>query len=293
MITVELCPVCKQTDFKEHLSCKDYTVSHETFLIKICKVCGLGITSPRPGNEDLSGYYQSDDYISHSGNSSGIIGSLYLIARKFTLRWKKSLIENYYQTGNLLDYGCGTGEFLEGMQRAGWDVSGVEPSQIARTKSIALLGKPVENSLENLSSKNFNIITLWHVLEHVSDLQMLLQKLHALLHKDGIIFIAVPNYESADAVHYKQHWAGYDVPRHLWHFSKKSMTTLLEQNGFRLSSIRPMKLDAYYISLLSEKNKGKRGLSGIINGFLQGSLSNFRGTKTMNHSSLIYIAQPK
>ncbi|MBL7842578.1 MAG: class I SAM-dependent methyltransferase [Cyclobacteriaceae bacterium] len=293
MIAIDQCPVCSRTDFQNHLSCEDTTVSHETFLVKVCTGCGLGITSPRPPDEKLSEYYQSNDYISHSGNSSGLIGRVYMIARKFTLRWKRRLVEKYNTRGALLDYGCGTGEFLAAMQQKGWHISGVEPSSAARQKATSLTGKEIENSLENLKQEAFNIITLWHVLEHVHELNSLLKKLNVLLPKDGTIFIAVPNYESADSLHYNQHWAGYDVPRHLWHFSKKSMFQLLDQNGFRIKSIKPMKLDAFYISLLSEKNQGNTGIRGIVNGFLWGVWSNYKAGKTLNHSSLIYIAQPR
>jgi 2-polyprenyl-3-methyl-5-hydroxy-6-metoxy-1,4-benzoquinol methylase len=290
MISIDQCPVCNGTAFTPLYTAHDSTVSHETFSIKACDHCHLGITSPRPDSENLFRYYQSENYISHSGNSSGLTAKLYHIARKYTLQWKRRLVENYCSKGAVLDIGCGTGEFLFVMQRNNWKVAGVEPSLTGRTKAEALIKKKVLPNLEDIERERVNAITLWHVLEHVSDLGKTLATIHQLLQPDGAVFIAVPNYLSADAKHYKEQWAGLDVPRHLWHFSQESMALLLKQNGFVLKAIIPMKLDAFYISLLSEKNRGKSSLAALPSGFLQGLLSNINGRRTTNHSSLIYIA---
>lgn len=293
MVEVAECPVCTSKDFAEHYTCQDTTVSHETFNIKICPNCTLAITSPRPEEKDLGKYYLSTDYISHSGKTSGLIGRAYNVARKFTLNWKYRLVAFHSKKGTLLDYGCGTGEFLNTMQQRGWDVGGLEPSEIARNKAMQLTGKIIAETHEQLPIKRYNAITLWHVLEHVPDLNLVLQKLKNSLHHNGTIFIAVPNYQSPESLHYKNDWAGYDVPRHLWHFSKKSMELLLDQNNFKLHAVCPMLLDAYYISLLSEKNRGNTGLRGIVRAIIQGMHSNAAAKKTSNHSSLIYIAKLK
>jgi len=258
-----------------------------------CVVCGLVATYPRPVNEKLSLYYQSDDYISHSGRSNNLINSLYIQARKVSLNWKIQLVKSLTEKGNLLDVGCGTGEFLHAMKNNGWAVEGVEPNKTARQKAESLIGQPVSESIENSTSAAFDVITLWHVLEHLPDLNESLKKISNLLKPTGTLIIAVPNHNSDDAKQYREYWAGYDVPRHLWHFGKKEMVLFLQNHGFRLFKIKPMKLDAYYVSLLSEKYKhtGKTTLMTLIKGFWNGLLSNRQAKKTGEYSSLIYIAK--
>ncbi len=293
MISIDRCPVCFHSEFHPHYTCEDTTVSHETFSIKICMNCSLGITSPRPEQERLPSYYQSEEYVSHSRSATGIIGRVYLLARKFTLLWKKSLLKKFYKEGSLLDYGCGTGEFLHTMQTAGWSIQGLEPSDVARKKATELTGQPIETNLATFKPESFDVITLWHVLEHVPELNDTLNALRRLIKKKGTIFIAVPNYLSADSTFYKEYWAGYDPPRHLWHFTKESMTHLLEKSGYKVEAIRPMKLDAFYISMLSEKNQGKNTITGFTNALIRGAISNYKGKSTMNYSSHIYIAHPQ
>jgi SAM-dependent methyltransferase len=209
--------------------------------------------------------------------------------RTLTLRWKRSLVEKFKSPGEILDFGCGTGEFLGVMKKNQWTVNGVEPSGNARTRAEAHCGQKIYSSLSELPQTSLDIITLWHVLEHVSDLNSTLIQLKALLKKDGIIFIAVPNYESPDADHYKNYWAGYDVPRHLWHFSQESMNRLIARNGFQLIGTRPMLLDSFYVSILSEKYRNGSILKSFWNAFVSGLRSNNRARQGKNHSSLIYI----
>jgi 2-polyprenyl-3-methyl-5-hydroxy-6-metoxy-1,4-benzoquinol methylase len=252
----------------------------------------LGITSPRPNTENLGRYYQSEEYISHSGKSSGLMGPLYTTARKFALSWKTRIVKSQSKKGTALDFGCGTGEFLQTLKSKGWKVAGIEPSDLARAKAESLTNQKLYSSLSEISTNQFDAITAWHVVEHVPELSSVIEELKRLLKKDGTIFIAVPNYESPDAEKYKDLWAGYDVPRHLWHFSRKSMKQLLEAHGLNMIKIVPMKLDAYYVSMLSEnyKNGGKRSLSSLIKGFIAGFKSNVAAGSN-NYSSLIYIAK--
>jgi 2-polyprenyl-3-methyl-5-hydroxy-6-metoxy-1,4-benzoquinol methylase len=293
MIDILECPICKSRDLQKFTQCKDYTVSHEAFQISHCQNCTLGLTTPRPDTNRLGGYYQSEEYISHSGKSSDGIGFFYKIARSFALNWKKARIANHKNRGSILDFGCGTGEFLNTMQKSGWDITGVEPSDSARLKSEILIAQKTYNSLEGFPERKFDVITAWHVVEHVPDLIETILKLKSLLKKDGIIFIAVPNYESPDADSYKEYWAGYDVPRHLWHFSKRSMSLLLKSTGLKLIDTIPMKLDAYYVSMLSEKyrNQNHLSLTGLLKGFVSGLKSNLKARQETNHSSLIYVAK--
>jgi 2-polyprenyl-3-methyl-5-hydroxy-6-metoxy-1,4-benzoquinol methylase len=293
MTEVLECPICKGELFTHKANCIDYTVSQEIFHVKQCKNCELAITSPRPEIEKLHQYYQSDEYISHSGKSSSGIGTIYKLARQYALGWKKDLIKRFKAGNNILDFGCGTGEFISTFRKDGWQIAGVEPSEIAREKATVLSDTSIVKNIEQINQQKFDVITAWHVIEHVPNLSETIEKLKILLKQDGVIFIAVPNYQSPDSIQYKNFWAGYDVPRHLWHFSKKSMTQLLHSQGLVVLEIVPMKLDSYYISLLSEKYKNKNRLSilGIINAFISGFKSNFIARTQTNHSSLIYIAK--
>jgi 2-polyprenyl-3-methyl-5-hydroxy-6-metoxy-1,4-benzoquinol methylase len=252
------------------------------------------ITSPRPAETDLGKYYLSEDYISHNNEAKSLIDKIYLQARNYTLAWKRKLIiAHTKRTENkLLDYGCGTGAFIQATTKDNWQSFGVEPSQEARNQATRLTQSPIHKSLEELKNHSFDAITLWHVLEHVPDLNELLQKLKSVLADNGTMFIAVPNHSSWDGKNYKEHWAGYDVPRHLWHFSHQTMKRLVENNGLKLQQIIPMKLDSFYISLLSEKyKKGKTTIPGMINAFINGLKSNILAKRNGQYSSLIYIVR--
>jgi 2-polyprenyl-3-methyl-5-hydroxy-6-metoxy-1,4-benzoquinol methylase len=293
MLEISECPICKGKSFLPKAECVDYTVSHETFHIKQCQKCQLAITSPRPENDQLGSYYNSQEYISHSGKSSGGIGTIYKVARSFALNWKKNLIHQFKKGNSALDFGCGTGDFIHTLQTNGWNVQGIEPSETARRKASDLSGDIVKENLSELGDKKFDAITAWHVLEHVPDLTGTISQLKNLLVEGGVLFIAVPNYQSPDSLKYSNYWAGYDVPRHLWHFSKESMTQLLHSQGFKLLKVVPMKLDSYYISLLSEKyrNTNRPTLLNMFKAFTNGFISNLKARKNTNHSSLIYIAR--
>ena len=293
---VNVCPVCRGTTFSNILTCKDYTYSQGFFPIQECETCHLRLTNPRPGADSIGEFYQSPTYISHSGKSNNIFDFIYLQARKLALKQKFRLIKKHKQQGTILDYGCGTGEFLEYMANHDWTVLGVEPAENARAKANHLLIKSngqVKGTLDELPTGHFDVITLWHVLEHIAAPGKLLSTLKKRLNKDGFIFVAVPNYKSHDAEYYKEHWAGYDVPRHFWHFSPPQIQTLFENHGLHLYDKIPMKMDSYYVSLLSEKykNSGRHNLLTPISAFFRGIISNGQAKKTMDYSSLIYIAR--
>lgn len=216
---------------------------------------------------------------------------IYLIVRLFSLRWKYRLVKIHIHNNQLLDIGCGTGNFLSECKRHGMEVHGVEPSSEARSKAPSTI--PIVSSMDYLPKIKFGAITLWHVLEHTYDLIQMLEQIKIMLLDSGTIFIAVPNCESDDAQHYKEAWAAYDVPRHVWHFSKLTMQAALKRANLKVHAIIPMKLDAYYVSLLSEKNKSEGQLSvyGSLKAILAGLRSNLRGKRGMNYSSLLYIVQ--
>jgi 2-polyprenyl-3-methyl-5-hydroxy-6-metoxy-1,4-benzoquinol methylase len=295
MKELKSCPVCESISFQNFITTKDYTVSRETFAVVKCDRCGFVFTNPIPDPERLGDYYLSDDYISHSKKATGLIDKIYHLARRFTLKWKLDLIRKYAGTDakTILDYGCGTGDFLKACKDNGWVVTGVEPSEKARQLAIDQTHEKIATSLPDVKTDEFSTITLWHVLEHIEHLNTTLEQLKVKLSQNGTLLIAVPNHAAWDGTHYAQYWAGYDVPRHLWHFTQQTMRNLLTKNGLTLVDIVPMKLDAYYISLLSEKYKanGKAGVRGMIIAAANGLRSNLNARKNKNYSSLIYIVR--
>lgn len=292
---VAVCPVCNGSQFSPFLSCKDHTTSGEKFNLVRCNSCSLLITNPRPDSYSIGSYYQSQNYISHSGSTHTIGDQLYLLLRKFTIQWKSKLVRTHSSkvNGSLLDFGCGTGEFVNQMSVEGWQCSGVEPSDNARLKAKQLTGLNIESSIDQLPNSKFDVVTLWHVLEHIADVKATLKQIITQVHPNGIIFVAVPNHKSKDAEYYQNLWAGYDVPRHLWHFSQSSMSLLLASCNLKLLEIIPMKLDAYYVSLLSEqyKRENKNSLAAYLSALRQGMKSNLSARKNKNYSSLIYVAK--
>ena len=286
------CPVCNSTKISFVLAAKDYTVSKQTFQVWHCADCMLRFTQDIPSAESIGAYYQSAEYISHSNTNKGLINKLYHIVRSITLLSKKSLVEEYAgkQHSNLLDVGAGTGAFASTMQKANWNVTALEPDAVARTnakKDFNIELQPLEN-LFALNKISFNVITLWHVLEHVHDLHNYIQTFFSLLKDDGVLIIAVPNYTSYDANEYAEFWAAYDVPRHLYHFSPQSMKIFLQQHNFKIKKLKPMWFDSYYVSLLSEHYL--TGKSNPVKAFISGFISNLHAIKNKQKtSSIIYI----
>lgn len=280
------CPVCKASDFEHFLTCRDYTVSKENFNIVSCKSCNFKFTNPRPSDSEIGNYYKSEDYISHSETRKGIINRLYHIVRTKTLKGKLDLVKAYVSRGTILDYGCGTGMFLKVCSDAGWSSFGFEPDSGARDMAISR-GLNVVSSKDSLRQSKYNIITLWHVLEHVTDLDQTLQFFSDNLAKDGRLIIAVPNYTSADAKHYGEFWAAYDVPRHIYHFEVKTIEKLLSRFGFTLEETRPMVFDSYYVSMLSEKYRS--GAINYLKAFISGLRSNMAAKQPSEYSSVIYV----
>lgn len=266
---------------------EDYTVSHQKFDLQYDSQFDLLHTFPQPPLSELGKYYESDDYISHTDSKRSWFEKAYHMVKKRALNQKVQLLEKYQPNkGNLLDMGCGTGDFLQAAQQAGWQVQGIEPNekahQIAASKGVTLIsGTPV------VVDQIFDAITLWHVLEHLPNLELQIKELKRTLKPNGTLFIAVPNYKSFDAGYYKQFWAAYDVPRHLWHFSKTSINRLVEKEGMKVVSVRPMKFDSFYVSLLSEKYK--TGKMNYVSAFFVGLYSNWKGSQTKEYSSHIYV----
>jgi len=292
MIVYSACPCCNGVDISKVLSAADHTVSNETFEIWQCNVCTARFTQNVPDKNEIEKYYKSENYISHSDTKQGFINSLYHFVRKRTLNGKRKLVEKYTKLsiGKILDIGAGTGAFLQVMQKSEWDVTGFEPDETARENAKKLYGLSLQPSEElfNLKAETFDAITLWHVLEHVHELHEYMDQLKKLLKPTGCLFIAIPNYACYDEKIYKEFWAGYDVPRHLYHFSPTSITQLLLQHGLQLKEIKPMWYDSFYVSMLSEKYK--TGKNNFLNACWNGYVSNWKALFNKERcSSIIYI----
>lgn len=325
---------------ESYLKTKDYSVSKEEFNLLLDDRIDLLITNPRPKKEDLGKYYESEDYISHTDRKKTLTEFIYNRVKKYALNKKLELIDSFpVEKKTLLDIGCGTGDFLNTCQQAGWKVTGIEPNAKARNKAEEKLEdttylysdihaffeddfageeknldfkksykhtklyhhnehetKNIENEVlkfdDNFEPTNenpyqFDVITLWHVLEHVHDLDKYIYRLKQLLKPNGVLVIAVPNFKSYDADHYKEFWAAYDVPRHLWHFSQTSIHRLFSTELMKVVKTLPMKFDAFYVSLLSEEYK--TGKKNFLKAFINGIKSNRAAKRTGEYSSLIYV----
>ncbi|MFD1142836.1 class I SAM-dependent methyltransferase [Larkinella insperata] len=288
------CPVCGNQSFSNWLTCKDYLVSETEFTIQSCEKCGFKATNPRPAEGEIGRYYQSEEYISHSDTRKGIISQLYHTVRSITVKQKVNLIKGLSpRKENLLDIGCGSGYFLSASQQAGWKVMGTEPDENARQQAQNRVHVKLGKSIHELNEgQKYHVITLWHVLEHVHELSETLEWMRSHCHANGYVVIAVPNHRSWDAQHYKQFWAAYDVPRHLYHFSPDAMKALLSRYGFEMVEQRPMLFDAFYVNMLSTKNRD--GKPAYLESFWNGIRSNWAAYQNGgNYSSLIYIAQAR
>lgn len=295
IITRNSCPACQQTEISQVLSAKDYTVSSEDFEVWECGDCGLRFTQNIPSESAIGRYYQAEEYISHTETKKGLVNRLYHMVRDYTLKQKRKMVIKLtgLKEGSLLDIGAGTGAFLHTMQEAGWKGTGLEPDEGARINASDHYGvilKPNEQ-LFSLPNEGFDLISMWHVLEHVHELHDYLDQIRKLIRNSGHLLIAVPNFESHDAETYGSHWAAYDVPRHLYHFSHASMEGLLARHQFKLEEIRPMPFDAFYVSLLSEQYK--HGRQRLFAGFWTGFRSWLKsGSDAKRCSSILYIARP-
>lgn len=270
------------------LVCKDHLVSKESYELLYNQDYDLLVTSPMPS--DLEKYYDSNEYQSHSDDSSGVFNFVYQQIKQYSFRKKLSLFHKKTPGKQLLDIGAGTGEFLKFCKEKGWDTFGIEPNKkargLAKEKGIDLVDK-----LNKVSQQKFDVITMWHVLEHVPNLSEEIHQIKKLLKEDGMLIVAVPNFNSFDARYYKEFWAAYDVPRHLWHFSQHSISKIFGEYDFELVKIKPLVFDAFYISLISEKYKS--GKMNFLKSFLIGLRSNLKARKNKEYSSLIYVLKHK
>ena len=276
---------------KSFITVKDFSVSGESFSLLLNEEYQILKTHPQPTLDKLGSYYEFEDYISHTDGKRTLFEKMYHFIKRKAIRNKVKLINSYQPVkGRILDIGAGTGDFLLECKNQNWDILGFEPND--KAKGIAI-GKGIKfgDTIEKLESNSFDVITMWHVLEHVPDVEHQVAELKRLLKPSGTIIIAVPNFKSYDAKYYKEFWAAYDVPRHLWHFSKTAIEKLFDKQNMNLEDIKPMWFDSFYVSLLSEKYKS--GKMNFISGFFIGLISNVSGCFKNEFSSHIYVLKNK
>jgi 2-polyprenyl-3-methyl-5-hydroxy-6-metoxy-1,4-benzoquinol methylase len=286
------CPICNKEDISTLLHTKDYSLTGKDFQVIQCANCTLEYTDPAPSKEDIAPYYNFPSYISHTDTKEGFVNQIYHKVRNYTLTQKTNWVQSLFtgHKGHLLEVGAGTGAFAHSMFKKGWNVTALEPDESSRLKALEIYDLhllPIEE-LFQLEPAKYEVITLWHVLEHVHDLNAYMKTFNNLLKPNGRLIIAVPNYTSYDAVFYKNYWAAYDVPRHLYHFSPMSMHYLTKKHKMSIIQKIPMWFDSFYVSLLSEKYK-ESGMLGIIRAFIIGCISNLTALRNTDRgSSMIY-----
>ncbi|MBN2634654.1 MAG: class I SAM-dependent methyltransferase [Prolixibacteraceae bacterium] len=290
--SIPQCQVCGETSFSTFLTSTDFLVSGDKFQIKICDGCGFKITQDIEDEENIGSYYQSEEYISHSNTSKGLVNSLYHRVRKYMLAKKRKLVEKVSteKKGSILDVGAGTGFFLNEMKKHGWQVAGTEMSADARRLATSKFGLDVSppEQLFGFKENSFEVVTLWHVLEHIHQLKANMETFHKVLKTRGKLIIAVPNNSSYDAEHYREYWAAYDVPRHIWHFSPEQMEPFGKKFEFILREVHALPFDSFYISILSEKYK--KSSIPLLGGMFYGTISWFTCLfKPGRCSSVMYV----
>lgn len=291
MEKLETCPICKSSELTSYIQAKDYTVTGEVFNIDQCSSCGLRFTNPRPDVNEIDKYYKSEDYISHTDSNAGLINTIYHRVKQVTLKQKTELVKKYAGQGEiqLLDYGCGTGDFIAAARLQGISAIGIEPAVEARNRALAK-GLNISDYSEffKISKQTFYAITLWHVLEHIHEIEKVVTQMCMILKPGGFLFIAVPNSNATDAFIYDKHWAAFDVPRHLYHFTPESFKNFIKLYPVKLIHKQTMPFDPFYISILSEKYK--TGNSNYITAFFNGLTGFVSGYKEVDKSSsLIFI----
>lgn len=286
------CPWCGSNKAQINLWLKDEFLTKKDFHICECLNCGLLYTMPRPSKEKIGAYYKSDEYYSHQENKKGFVPRLYEAIKKINLKHKFRLASRDLPVGKLLDIGCGVGDFLHVAENKGWQCTGVEPSEEAREIARQRIKGDLlySEDLEQLPDQSFDLITMWHVLEHVDDLKWQVAQLQRLIKPNGRIVIAVPNYRSYDGRFYNAYWAAYDVPRHLNHFNKTVLTKIFKTSGLSLVSMDKLVWDAYYISFMSEQYK--HHFMPLVRGVFRGLVSNAKARRSGEWSSLVYVFRP-
>jgi 2-polyprenyl-3-methyl-5-hydroxy-6-metoxy-1,4-benzoquinol methylase len=282
------CPWCKSENARSYIKLQDYFLTNDAFEVMECQSCHLLFTTPRPTPDKIDAYYQSEKYYSHQENKNGFIPHIYEAVKTVNLKNKLRMATHGIENGKILDIGCGVGDFLFKAKQSGWKVTGIEPSpnasKIASHKLQSQILLP--SQISSLEDESFNLITMWHVLEHVDDLNAQIKELHRLLKPNGRLVLALPNFMSYDADYYKDKWAAWDVPRHLNHFCRSSMDSVFS-SSWKKENVEKLLWDSYYISFLSEQYEGHS--LALLRGVFRGFVSNWKAKKTGEYSSLVYF----
>lgn len=290
------CPLCKSGRFLNYAEITDHAVSKESFILCKCSNCQLLFTNPRPSQTEIGPYYNFPEYFSHEDRAKNLTQWVYQMVRDYSIKQKVKFIEQLKTKGKLLDYGCGTGEFLKAAKKQGWKIAGVEPNEKARIQANLKLKNKVKTSIDEVKKEtSYDIITLFHVLEHIHDLRKTSKRIINHLKSNGYLIIAVPNHESMDGKKYGNFWAGWDVPRHLYHFNTEAMESYKTEFGLELITTTPMKFDSYYVSLLSEGYLNKE--SSLLFKYMKAMVTGFKSNRLANspgqYSSNIFVFQKK
>lgn len=289
MKEINKCKICDGSDFKLFLKTQDYFYTREEFSLSKCNNCGFVFTNPIP--ENLGRYYDTEEYLSHDTANVNIISKIYGFIRNLNISRKYNIVSSYVPRGTILDIGCGTGELLAFFKKKGWKTKGVEPNQKARHTAISNNNVDVigEDEINQIDPESQDVVSMWHVLEHIEELNTRIEQVKGLTSKNGLMIFALPNLNSPDSKKYGKHWAGLDVPRHLYHFTEDSFSRLMDKHNLRLIKSIPMKFDAYYVSMLSEKYL--KNSFGIIRAIFSGFSSNTKAKKNNNYSSMIFVVK--
>ena len=295
-LSINACPLCGGTHLKRVMTCTDFYASGEQFDVMSCEDCGFTFTQDVPVEAEIGRYYETSDYISHSDTKKGAMNAVYHQVRKYMLGKKARLVakESHRKRGRLLDIGTGTGYFAATMEQRGWKVEAIEKNAQARVFAKEHFGLEVkgEEALQEFESGSFDVITLWHVMEHLEHLDETWECLRELLSDRGVLIVAVPNCSSYDAGKYGEYWAAYDVPRHLWHFTPVTIQQLASKHGFIMAARHPMPFDAFYVSMLSEKHRGSS--FPFVKGMCTGAVAWLSALgKKERSSSMIYVFRKK
>ena len=255
-----VCPVCHAANSTIFMRVPDRFRPEPgtAYTLVRCVKCSLVYLNPRPVEESSGVFYESSEYTPFvsTGKQRSIMDRVYVAIREMNNRWKRRQIEALQpERGRLLDVGCGTGEFLQAMHAAGWQVRGVERDAKAAAYAVEQLQLDVVcGSLDTvpLAPASFDVVTMWHVLEHLYQPHKALMQVRDVLRPGGLLVIAVPNLLSLDARYYRQNWVAFDAPRHVQHFSPKSLRSLCEMHSFAHLRTRMLPFDPFFNALMSE-----------------------------------------
>lgn len=290
MENLKACPLCGLQEFETKLQASYFRGQREDFSICGCLNCGFYFTNPRPRQgAELDHYYQTEDYVSHNEQQGGLLNRVYFLVRSYALKNKRALLNKINGgQGRLLDYGAGSGAFIKTCREAGWRVTGVEPGssaqQFAQEKGLEMFAPP---DRDYRKKEHYDVISMWHVLEHLPELKSDFERLVSYLKPRGHMVVAVPNRNSADAQAYGSRWAAWDLPLHLYHFRAEDIRHLAAQHQMEVSRIINMPFDAFYVSLMSESRNNQK--PNYLRAFRRALLSNLKGWRSKNMSSLIYV----